>query len=423
MRILHLTTEFPPVIYGGLGTAVGGWVSASARAGISVAVQLVEGPLILDADVAASAYGYGYGYGYGGGRTNLARRSQADFGGQSAVRFFQSSWSDAIERGIRAVQSWRPEVVHLHTAMLWYVAEAIQRMTGTPIVYHVHSVDRAEYEIGHEPNPWLAQSHAQDQAIAVSDRLIALTRSEAELLVRYYPAMCAKIRIVGNGIEDSDAARQAAFRTRPPGPPLVLYSGRLVERKGIRELLAAIPPVLDKLPDTRFVLAGGPPPLTGDQVAAQWLTPDHARYRDRIHFTGWLSPDDVYRWYGTADILVVPSRYEPFGMVVLEGMLHGLPIIAGGIGGPADIVEHGTTGLLFPPRDVEALAAALRRLVGNAEERRRMGITAALEVRRKWLWQRLVPEMLDVYREFSPMRDQFPADGNHGPALLATAPD
>ena len=66
MRILHLTTEFPPVIYGGLGTAVGGWVTASARAGISVAVQLVEGPLVLDAGAANTYYGYGYGWEHGG---------------------------------------------------------------------------------------------------------------------------------------------------------------------------------------------------------------------------------------------------------------------------------------------------------------------------------------------------------------------
>jgi glycogen(starch) synthase len=284
--------------------------------------------------------------------------------------------------------------------MLWYVAEAIQAATRTPIVYHVHSVDRAEYDIGHEPNPWLAHSHTQDQAIAASDRLIALTRSESELLIRYYPAMRAKIRIVGNGIDDSEVARAAAFRTRPPGPPLVLYSGRLVERKGIRELLDAIPQVLDAVPDVQFVLAGGPPPLTGDEVAAQWLTPQHACYRDRIHFTGWLSPDDVYRWYAAADILVVPSRYEPFGMVVLEGMLHGLPIIAAEIGGPADILQHGTTGLLFAPRNVSALAAALRHLIEDGDERRRMGLGAAKDVRRRWLWERLVPDMLDVYGEF-----------------------
>jgi glycogen synthase len=404
MRILHLTTEFPPVIYGGLGTAVGGWVTATARAGISVAVQLVEGPLVLDGN-AASTY---YGYGYGGGGRGTSRSTEAHFGGDSAVPFFLSSWSNAIALGIRAVKRWRPDVVHLHTAMLWYVAEAIQAATSIPIVYHVHSVDRAEYEIGHEPNPWLAHSHAQDQAIAASDRLIALTRSEGDLLIQYYPSMRPKIRVVGNGIDDSGAARVAAFQPRPSRPPLVLYSGRLVERKGIRELLDAIPLVLEAVPDAYFVLAGGPPPLTGDQVAAQWLTSEHARYRDRIHFTGWLSPCDVYRWYAAADILVVPSRYEPFGMVVLEGMLHGLPVIAADIGGPADILQHGRTGLLFPPRNVEALAAALRQLIENGEDRRRMGLTAAHEVRRRWLWEQLVPDMLDVYQEFSPQSFGLP---------------
>src|SRR4051812_24709829 len=391
MRVLHLTTEFPPVIYGGLGTAVGGWVTATARAGISVAVQLVEGPLVLDASVASTYYRYGYGRAWRGN----SRSTAAHFDGSSAVSFFQSSWSTAIELGIRTVKTWRPDVVHLHTAMLWYVAEALQAATAIPIVYHVHSVDRAEYEIGLEPSQWLAHSHAQDRAIAASDRLIALTHSESDLLTRYYPEMQAKIRIVGNGIDDTEAAQAAAFRPRPSGPPVVLYSGRLVERKGIRELLDAIPCVLDAVPDASFVLAGGPPPLTGDEVAAQWLKPEHASYRDRIHFTGWLSPRDIYRWYRAADILVVPSRYEPFGMVVLEGMLHGLPVIAAEIGGPADILQHGYTGLLFPPRNVGALAVALRYLVENAEDCRQMGLAAAREVRRRWLWERLVPDMLN----------------------------
>jgi glycosyltransferase involved in cell wall biosynthesis len=73
------------------------------------------------------------------------------------------------------------------------------------------------------------------------------------------------------------------------------------------------------------------------------------------------------------------------------------------VGGPADILEHGRTGLLFPPRDATALAGALRRLVGNPRERRRIGRAAAREVRRKWLWARLIPAMLDVYRELLPV--------------------
>jgi glycosyltransferase involved in cell wall biosynthesis len=114
----------------------------------------------------------------------------------------------------------------------------------------------------------------------------------------------------------------------------VLYTGRLVERKGIRDLLDAIPPVLEQFPDTRFVLAGGPAGWDAKDLPRQWLPPECLPFADRIHFTGWLATQEVDEWYRRADIQVIPSRYEPFGMVVLEGMLHGLPIIATSVGGP-----------------------------------------------------------------------------------------
>src|SRR5438876_1098870 len=174
MRVLHLTTEFPPVIYGGLGTAVGGWVKASARAGIEVAVQLVEGPLVLGESTVA----------YGSPQPRLYGRQTEAVAGEDGILFYTSSWDDAIDVGLRAVAAWRPDVVHLHTAMLWYLADAIQRHTGRPIVYHVHSVDRAEYELGQEPSPWLAHSVAQEQAIRSADRLIALAKDEADLIAR-----------------------------------------------------------------------------------------------------------------------------------------------------------------------------------------------------------------------------------------------
>lgn len=389
MRVLHLTTEFPPVIYGGLGTAVGGWVTASARAGIEVAVQLVEGPLILGEG--GTAYGSPH---------RRPRGMQAEVVvGDEGIVFYTSSWDDAVDVGLRAIRAWRPDVVHLHTAMLWYLAEAIQQRTGKPIVYHVHSVDRAEYELGREPSPWLAHSRAQDQAMRASDRLIALAEGEADLIERYYPEARNKVRVVGNGIEDTDHARAIAFSRADREGSLILYSGRLVERKGIRELLAALPDVLEAAPASRAVLAGGPPSLSGHEVASQWLGPEHCPFAERIHFTGWLSPEGVSSWYRQADILVVPSRYEPFGMVVLEGMLYGLAIVAAAVGGPAEILDQGRTGLLFPPGDVVALRAALMTLLTNLSKRRQIGQAAAVEVRRKWLWSRRVIEMLDVYNE------------------------
>jgi glycogen(starch) synthase len=90
-----------------------------------------------------------------------------------------------------------------------------------------------------------------------------------------------------------------------------------------------------------------------------WLPPDLKRYRDHIHFTGWLTAAEIARWYSAADVLAVPSWYEPFGMVILEGMLYGLPIVAAKVGGPSEILEHGRTGLLCPPKDSDALGDAI----------------------------------------------------------------
>jgi glycogen(starch) synthase len=150
---------------------------------------------------------------------------------------------------------------------------------------------------------------------------------------------------------------------------------------------------------TRFVLAGGHRHCTGADMESYWL-PEHVHpFRQQIHFTGWLAPDELVAWYRAADILVVPSWYEPFGMVVLEGMLHGLAIAASAVGGPAEILEHERTGLLFPAKSTAALADTIARLALDAEVRGRIGTAAADEVRRYWLWPEIVVRMGRVYHE------------------------
>ena len=390
MRVLHLTTEFPPVIYGGLGTALGGLAFASARAGLTVGVLL------------AGEMGRG---GYAGPDSpNLVEQSESEDRVQAVT------WRDGVtifhvpsymptEAGVRLVRAWKPDVVHLHVYWLWPAARAIQERTGVPLVYHVHSLDRAEYEIGHGPSECITQWGVQEEVIDSADRVIALTRSESELLSEYCPAVQGRVRIVGNGIDDSPAARAAIHQDRGTDSPLVLYTGRFVERKGVRELIAAVPRVLERAPTTRFVLAGGHRNCSGADMEDWWLPPELKQYRDRIHFTGWLTPAQLVEWYLAADVLAVPSWYEPFGMVILEGMLYGLPIVAAEVGGPAEILEHGRTGLLCPPKDAEALGDAILRLVTDTELRRRLGVAAAAEVRDRWLWPHVVRRMSRVYCE------------------------
>src|SRR3954464_3897414 len=150
MRILHLTPEFPPVIWGGLGTAVGGLATASAHAGLSVGVMLVGGALVL-------------GDGSYGALRPVSSEHQRLVADESlvvnsdGVFFFQVRPDEAEETGIRLVRKWKPDVVHLHTAWFWPIARAIRDQTGTPLIYTVHSLDRAEYEIGDFVTHWDTQ--------------------------------------------------------------------------------------------------------------------------------------------------------------------------------------------------------------------------------------------------------------------------
>jgi glycosyltransferase involved in cell wall biosynthesis len=144
--------------------------------------------------------------------------------------------------------------------------------------------------------------------------------------------------------------------------------------------------------------------------------------RAQIKFTGWLTPQQLSDWYRKADILVVPSWYEPFGMVILEGMLHGIAIAASAVGGPMEILDHGRTGLLFPARDSKGLAEAILRLVRDRNCRLRIGAAGAREVREKWLWHRVIEKMRRVYQELiRPAENILTLRQTVGPRALAAA--
>jgi glycogen synthase len=386
MRVLHLTTEFPPVIYGGLGTAVGGLVQASANAGTTVGVLL---------------FGHAAGSGYGE-FVPLAEAATSSAAKHTAagVTIFEVSWFEGIESLAQVTARWQPDVLHLHSFWLWPVAQALRERLRKPLVYTVHSLDRAEYELGQGPPETLTQWVGQEAVIRGADRVIALTRSERELLKQYCSGVEERVRVVGNGIEDVAVSPRTEGQDREA--PIVLFSGRFVERKGIRELIQAIRIVLSQLPAVRFILAGGHRHCNGAQMES-WLLPTQLyQYRAQIKFTGWLTPNEMTKWYRAADILVVPSWYEPFGMVILEGMLYGLAVAASAVGGPAEILDHGRTGVLFAPRDGAALAEAVLRLIKNPESIARIGQAGAREVREKWLWPRIFEKMRRVYEELVP---------------------
>src|SRR5262249_47601346 len=153
-----------------------------------------------------------------------------------ALTLFQIGWHEMEQAAVALARRLQPDVVHVHPVELWPAARAIREDLGTPLVYTVHSLNIAEYHIGHEEGCaplWLAQQ----ELIYGADRVIALTRSEQALLAECCPRVLGRVRIVGNGINDCGAAHMVAGRARQNRSSIVFFAGRFVERKGIHDLL------------------------------------------------------------------------------------------------------------------------------------------------------------------------------------------
>lgn len=381
--VLHVTSEYPPVHFGGLGTAVAGLTRAQREEGLEVAVLLVDGG------------GYGYGYAYAREGWTALASSRA---GEDVVR---SSYAECLAVGPGVAAAREARILHLHSSWLWPVAAAIRDATGVPIVYTAHSVDRAEVEHGE----WLPHGSIQDRVFAEADRVVVLSESEREYVLRHYPHLSHRVSVVGNGIH---LAPWAAPRRHRAGGAVVLYVGRFGTRKGVRDVIEAVPRVGRDVPSARFVFVGGASPADGPLEAAAWVPSRLRAHLGRMTFLGWRdAPQNATPpWYAGADLLVVPSRYEPFGMVVLEGMLAGQAIVAAEAGGPGEILRHERTALLYPPGDVDALAATLVRLLRDPGLGRSLGAAAREEARARWAWPRVLPGVERAYAAAAWSRDR-----------------
>lgn len=186
---------------------------------------------------------------------------------------------------------------------------------------------------------------------------------------------------------------------RPPGPPTVVYLGRLEARKGTVDLLQAVPLVLAKVPDARFVLIGADRPhAPGGRTHADYLAAEFPpAIRARVAFAGRLPQPDVDRWLQTADLFAAPSRYESFGLIFPEAMRWGTPVVGTTAGGIPEVVEDNRSGLLVPPTDPAALAAALVRLLTDPALRAELGAAGRRRVEDEFSTDRMARRAAELY--------------------------
>ncbi|MBE1577913.1 glycosyltransferase [Amycolatopsis roodepoortensis] len=293
----------------------------------------------------------------------------------------------------------RPDVVHAHFWMSGLASILAAKDLGIPVTqtFHALGVVKRRYQGKKDTSP--AERIRLERMIAKqADRVIATCSDEVFELVRMgLPRSRASVVPCGVDLTEFTPDGETAPRT---ARHRIVSVGRLVPRKGFDLAIAALP----SLPDTELVIAGGPDsgPLAGaPEVRRLQAIADRAAVADRVRLPGLVSRENMPALLRSADAVVCTPWYEPFGIVPLEAMACGVPVVATAVGGLTDTVVDGVTGLLVPPRSPKDLAAALRRLLGDASARESFGIAGTDRVRARYSWDRVAADTLRAYGRVS----------------------
>lgn len=179
----------------------------------------------------------------------------------------------------------------------------------------------------------------------------------------------------------------------------VVYLGRLERRKGTIDLLRAIPEILKRVPNVRFTLIGADRPhCPGERSHAQFVSDEFPpEMQERVELLGELPAAEVDRWMQSADLFVAPSLYESFGLIFVEAMRWGTPVVGTRAGGIPEIVEDGVTGALVAPGDWRGLAAKIVELLRGERQRRRLGEAGRRQVESHFSLERMAQRVARLY--------------------------
>jgi glycogen(starch) synthase len=414
-RILMLSWEYPPVLVGGLGRHVHALATTLVAAGheVTVVTRHVPGALLEE---------YAEGV-----RIIRAPDDPPTFVVENGdLLAWAMAFNHTLTRAaLRAARTGSYDAVHAHDWLVAHAAVTVRGHLDVPLVATIHATESGRHQgwlpAAHnrtidDVERWLA--HEAVRVIVCSDFM----RAEVG---RLFDVPAERTDVVYNGVDvlrwyaRPRAVAAARQRFAAPDAPLVTFAGRLVYEKGVQHLLGAVPRLAERHPGLRVVVAGDGP-YRGELEALACPA---------VTFTGFLGGHDLTALMGASDCYVVPSIYEPFGMVALEAAAAGTPVAVADTGGLAEIVQHGVTGVTFAPRDPEALAASVGSVLADREYARTLARRARRRVREDFTWQAIAAQTAAVYeaaREHDAGRVAREAEslltaGRIAPARFATA--
>jgi D-inositol-3-phosphate glycosyltransferase len=318
---------------------------------------------------------------------------------------------DQFAAGVEAFardSGMRYDLIHSHYWLSGVAGLRLRERWGTPLVQMFHTLAKLKNAVAHseaEREPSLREEE-ESRIVAQADRVVAANVVERAHLVWYYGARAERISVIPCGVDTDlfqpmDPAKAKDLLELPPDP-LLLYVGRLQPIKGLETLLEAMAAV----PEPAYLLVVGgdhDEPENGHGAALRQRVTALGLDR-RVRFLRAQPQRRLRLFYASADATIIPSYYESFGMVALEAMACGSPVVASRVGGLTTTVQDGVTGRLVPEGDPAALAAAITTLLDRAEGRR-LGLQAT-----RWAaehrWPCVAEAVCRLYSELRPMAEQ-----------------
>lgn len=390
MKILMVSWEYPPVVIGGLGRHVHHLSTALAAAGHEVVV-LSRRPTGTDPSTHP-----GTDEVVDGVRVIAAAHDPHEFTFGADMMAWTLAMGHSMVRAGLSVRKrggnrmWRPDVVHAHDWLVAHPAVALAQFFDVPLVSTMHATEAGRHA-GWVVGAISRQVHAVESWLArESDSLVACSASMADEISELFGPGLAAITVIPNGI---DVARWPFAQRRPrSGPAELLYLGRLEYEKGVHEAIAALARVRRTHPGTTLTVAG-------EGTQQSWLVEQARKHRvlKATHFVGHLEHAELLAVLHRADAAVLPSHYEPFGIVALEAAAAGAPLVTSNVGGLGEAVLHGQTGVSCPPRDVAALADAIRTVLDDPVAAQRRARAARARLTADFDWRTVAGETAQVY--------------------------
>ena len=296
----------------------------------------------------------------------------------------------------RAWRRERPDVVHAHFWMSGLAAVAAAAPLGIPVVqtFHALGVVKKRHQGAKDTSP-AERLDIERKIIHEADWIVATCSDELFELIRL-GADVHNISVIPCGVDLLLFRPDGPAERRPTGVPRVVVLSRLVERKGIGNVVTA----LMRLPGVELVIAGGgdTDELRRDPEAQRlWALAREIGVAERVEFRGRIHRHAVPGILRSADVVACVPWYEPFGIVPLEAMACGVPVVASAVGGLIDTVVDGVTGIHVPPRRPDRVAEALQAVLASPKLRARLGAAGADRVRTRYSWARVADATLEVY--------------------------